>query len=70
MSITLGYEIPGSHRGGVFTLPDDCFSFVTVDDANRISTKLRSQGGEPSWQAVRGAALRLARLRRAKKSKE
>ena len=71
MSLTIGYLIPGSPRGGVFTLPDGCREFVTDADANDIAAALRSVGYEPSWQAVRGAALELARSRRTEKqSKE
>lgn len=70
MSLTLGYKIPGSSRGGVFTVPDDCHGLVADSEVNCIAGGLRSSGKEPSWQAVRGAVLKLARSRRIKKNKE
>ncbi|MCK9635989.1 MAG: hypothetical protein M0R41_06900 [Methylobacter tundripaludum] len=63
MSLTLGYKIPGSTRGGVFTVPDYCHGHIAQDDIDGIANRLRNVGPEPSWQAIRGAVLRLARSR-------
>ncbi len=64
MSILLGYRIPGSARGQAFTLPDACHGLVSEDDANRVAKAMReTDGKEPSWQAVRGRLIRLARAR-------
>lgn len=70
MSITLGYKIPGSSRGGVFTVPDDCHGLVADSEVNCIASGLRGSGKEPSWQAVRGAVLKLTRSRRTKKTRK
>lgn len=65
MSILMGYRIPGSNRGQAFTLPDDCFGLVGEADADSIATSVRrAEGVEPTWQRVRGALIRLARVRR------
>lgn len=57
-----GYRIPGSTRGGAFTLPDFCFGKVSEDDANHIAERLRLDSGcEPAWQTVRGKLIRLAK---------
>jgi len=65
MSVIIGYRIPGSTRGGVFTLPDDCYGLVGESDADNIAASARQAvGKEPTWQSVRGALIRLARVRR------
>lgn len=64
MSMILGYRIPGSKRGGVFTLPDDCYGWVSETDSDHIASVRRAEGKEPTWQSVRGALIRLARVRR------
>lgn len=62
MSILIGYRIPGSDRGKTFTLPDFCHGKVSEGDADRVASGLRqATGSEPSWQAVRGQLIRLAR---------
>ena len=65
MSMIIGYRIPESKRGGVFTLPDDCYGWVSETDADNIAASARqAEGKEPTWQSVRGALIRLARVRR------
>lgn len=64
MSVTMGYRIPGSNRGQAFTLPDDCYGLVGESDADNIASARRANGAEPTWQSVRGALIRLARVRR------
>lgn len=64
MSILIGYRIPGSKRGGVLTLPDDCYGLVSETDADHIANARRADGIEPTWQSVRGVLIRLARVRR------
>lgn len=61
----MGYRIPGSNRGQAFTLPDDCYGLVGEPDADNIAARARqANGAEPTWQSVRGALIRLARVRR------
>lgn len=64
MSIIMGYRIPGSTRGQAFTLPDDCYGLVGESDADNIASARRTGEAEPTWQSVRGALIRLARVRR------
>jgi hypothetical protein len=61
----IGYRIPGSSSGGVFTVSDDCWGKVSEGNANRIAEGLRSAAGgkEPSWQTVRGKLIRLAKTK-------
>ena len=61
--LTLGYHIPGSTRGGVFTLPDDYHRVIREGDADQVAAQLRESGKEPSWQAVRGGVIRVAKSR-------
>ena len=58
-----GYPIPGSSKGQALTLPDNCHGLVGEADAARIAEMLRAHGPEPSWQAVRGRLIALARFR-------
>lgn len=60
----MGYHIPGSTRGQAFTLPDDCYGLVGESDADNIASARRAGGVEPTWQSVRGALIRMARVRR------
>jgi len=60
----MSYRIPGSTRGQAFTLPDDCYGLVGESDADNIASVRRAGGAEPTWQSVRGALIRLARVRR------
>ena len=62
--LTLGYRIPGSTRGQAFTVPDDCHGYVSEQDVDQLAASMRKSGAEPSWQAVRGAVMRLAKSRR------
>lgn len=59
MSITLGYKIPGSRRGAVFTVPDAYHGYVSFEDADRIANELRTQGKRITWQKVRGMVMSL-----------
>ncbi len=62
----IGYTIPGSRRGQALTLPDWCYRKVTEADACRIADEMRrALGHEPTWQAVRGALIRMAKQRNA-----
>jgi hypothetical protein len=62
MTITTGYLIPGSKKGGCFTLPDFCQTKISDEDINRIAEGLRrTTGREPVWQTVRGKAIQLAK---------
>jgi hypothetical protein len=60
--ITVGYKIPGSNRGGCFTVPDTYWKKFNEDDASLIAERLRVElGREPPWQTVRGKLIRLAK---------
>ncbi len=62
--LTLGYRIPGSTRGQAFTVPDDCHGHISEEDVHQLAERMRESGREPSWQAVRGAVIRLVKSRR------
>lgn len=62
--ITVGYRIPGSNRGGAFTVPDTYWKKFSDEDASRIAEHLRQELGlEPPWQTIRGKLIRLAKSR-------
>ncbi|MDD5297638.1 MAG: hypothetical protein PHU46_12065 [Rhodocyclaceae bacterium] len=64
MSFITGYRIPGNPRGQAFTLPDFCAGLVDASHAERIAADLRQLiGKEPTWQAVRGRLIRIAKAR-------
>ena len=64
MSFLIGYTIPGSKKGQALTLPDFCYNHVTEIDACQIAEKMRQhKNGEPTWQSIRGALIRIAKIR-------